>query len=183
MSGDQVGAGPGARELACIPIGVVILVGGWALAGPDGGARSPAVCEHSLVHRTANGTRLACVEAGASWSDVLGPSASGCEAPSDATKPRPGIRVHTHRPSPGESLIGVEQLPGPTVLTLGGKIDLNRAQASDLVALDGIGPTLAERIVDWRRTEGAFSSVEDLLAVRGIGERTLERLRPQLFLP
>lgn len=59
-----------------------------------------------------------------------------------------------------------------------GPIDLNRATASQLDALPGIGPVLAGRIVEQRARQGAFRSVDELLAVRGIGPRLFERLRP-----
>lgn len=57
-------------------------------------------------------------------------------------------------------------------------IDLNRASASELERLPGIGPTRARAIVRWREEHGGFGAVEDLLKVRGIGPATLERLRP-----
>ncbi|RPF28798.1 competence protein ComEA [Georgenia muralis] len=56
-------------------------------------------------------------------------------------------------------------------------IDLNTATAADLDALPGIGPALAERILQWREANGAFGSVDDLDAVSGIGPTTMERLR------
>jgi competence protein ComEA len=60
----------------------------------------------------------------------------------------------------------------------GGPVDLNRATLADLDALPGIGPVLAGRILEHRKTHGPFRSLEELLAVRGIGPRLLERLRP-----
>jgi len=59
-------------------------------------------------------------------------------------------------------------------------IDLNRATAEELTALSGIGPAIAQRIVEFRTTEGRFREAEDLLKVRGIGPATLERIRSQL---
>lgn len=59
---------------------------------------------------------------------------------------------------------------GPGAPGAGGLVDLNRATASDLVALPGIGPVLAERIVEWRTEHGGFSSVDQLREVPGIGE-------------
>ena len=59
-------------------------------------------------------------------------------------------------------------------------VDLNRAGLEALEALPGIGPALAERIVQFRAERGRFRSVEELMEVRGIGEATLERLRPYL---
>jgi competence protein ComEA len=60
------------------------------------------------------------------------------------------------------------------------RIDLNRAGASELDALPGIGPVLARRIVEHRRQHGPFRSLEELRAVRGLGPRLLERLRPRV---
>ena len=58
-------------------------------------------------------------------------------------------------------------------------VDLNRADSTTLVGLPGIGPALAARVLA-RRRQGRFSSVEELLEVRGIGPATLERLRPRV---
>ena len=58
------------------------------------------------------------------------------------------------------------------------KIDVNRASSDELVLLPGIGPKKAEAIVEWRSRHGRFRHLEDLLEVKGIGNATLERLRP-----
>lgn len=60
----------------------------------------------------------------------------------------------------------------------GGLVNLNTATAADLDALPRIGPAIAGRIIAWREENGPFASVEDLLAVSGIGEKMLETLRP-----
>lgn len=57
-------------------------------------------------------------------------------------------------------------------------IDLNRAGVGDLDGLPGVGPVLAGRIVLQRRRFGPFHEVDELLAVRGVGPRLLERIRP-----
>lgn len=59
-------------------------------------------------------------------------------------------------------------------------IDLNRAGVETLQTLPGVGPALSGRIVELREERGGFRRVEELLDVRGIGETTLERLRPRL---
>jgi competence ComEA-like helix-hairpin-helix protein len=59
-------------------------------------------------------------------------------------------------------------------------LDLNGATAQELEALPGIGPVLAQRIVDDRLHSGRFATPEDLLRVRGVGPRLLERLRPRV---
>jgi len=62
--------------------------------------------------------------------------------------------------------------------TPGGLLDLNRAGLVELETLPGIGPALAQRIVEHRARVGRFGTLEDLLEVSGIGPATLERLRP-----
>lgn len=57
-------------------------------------------------------------------------------------------------------------------------IDLNTADAYDLDRLPGIGPSKAEAILAYREEHGPFQRVDDLLSVSGIGEVTLENLRP-----
>lgn len=56
-------------------------------------------------------------------------------------------------------------------------LDLNVATADQLDALPGIGPVLADRIVEWRTTHGPFASVDQLREVSGIGGRKFESLR------
>jgi competence ComEA-like helix-hairpin-helix protein len=63
-------------------------------------------------------------------------------------------------------------------LRQGQSVVLDRATAADLELLPGIGPAIARRIVESRTAEGPFRSVDDLDRVKGIGERTVERLRP-----
>ena len=56
-------------------------------------------------------------------------------------------------------------------------LNLNRATEQELDALPGIGPQLAERIMEYRRSIGAFHSSEELRAVKGIGKKKYERIR------
>ncbi|MGM7696593.1 helix-hairpin-helix domain-containing protein [Microbacterium sp. A84] len=58
-----------------------------------------------------------------------------------------------------------------------GLIDLNNADQAALETLPRIGPALAKRIIDWRETNGRFQSVEDLIAVPGIGDKLLAGIR------
>ncbi len=65
----------------------------------------------------------------------------------------------------------------PTVKAVS-KVNLNRASADELQVLPGIGPVLAQRMVDWRKTHGRYRTVDDLQEVKGIGKKRLEQLRP-----
>ncbi len=60
------------------------------------------------------------------------------------------------------------------------QVDLNTADQAGLEELPGVGPVTAGRILAWREEHGQFSSAEELLEVSGIGERTLEELRPHV---
>jgi competence protein ComEA len=59
-----------------------------------------------------------------------------------------------------------------------GLVNINTADSETLQTLPGIGPALAGRIIDYRDEHGPFVTVDDLTAVKGIGEATLEKLRP-----
>lgn len=52
-----------------------------------------------------------------------------------------------------------------------GKVNINTASAADLQQLNGVGPSLAQRIVDDRKANGAFATIEDLKRVSGIGDK------------
>ena len=61
-----------------------------------------------------------------------------------------------------------------------GVVNINTATAEQLQLLPRVGPALAARIIDFREANGAFRSVDEIVAVKGIGEAALERLRPYL---
>lgn len=56
-------------------------------------------------------------------------------------------------------------------------ININKATSERLQTLDGIGPSTAEKIISYRKSHGAFSSVDDLIEIPGIGTKTVEKLR------
>ncbi len=60
-------------------------------------------------------------------------------------------------------------------------ININRADEETLMMIHGIGEVLAERIIDYRDENGAFESEDELLAVKGIGEKTLEKMKPRII--
>lgn len=61
-----------------------------------------------------------------------------------------------------------------------GKIDINTAGVEQLTNIAGIGPALAQRIVDYREKNGGFSTVEEIINVRGIGEKTFEKIKKDI---
>ena len=62
-----------------------------------------------------------------------------------------------------------------------GKLDLNRATAEQLQLLPGIGPVLAQRVIEQRATHGPFHTVDDLKDVKGIGKKRMDQLRPLIM--
>lgn len=63
---------------------------------------------------------------------------------------------------------------------VGGPVSLSSATADQLDSLDGIGPTLAARIVAWRDQHGGFASIDQLMDVPGIGQTRLDAIRSKL---
>ena len=59
-------------------------------------------------------------------------------------------------------------------------VNINTASAAELATISGIGPAKAEAIVEHREKNGQFKTVDDLKLVRGIGDKMLDRLRPQV---
>ena len=57
------------------------------------------------------------------------------------------------------------------------KVNLNRALKSELITLPGIGPALADRIIANRDEFGTFKTIDDLRNVKGIGDKSLEKIR------
>ena len=87
----------------------------------------------------------------------------------------PQVTSLTHRQSSVEVPSPTEDVPQVREL-----IDINSATAKEFERLHGIGPQIAGRIVAYREKNGAFKRVDDITKVRGIGPKTLERLRPHI---
>ncbi len=81
-----------------------------------------------------------------------------------------------------EVIVPRRGIPGGEAGDSRGMVDLNSACEEELQELTGIGPVLAERIVDHRQAHGDFQEVEELLAIEGIGPVTLENLRPNIII-
>ncbi|MCU1508353.1 MAG: competence protein ComEA [Glaciihabitans sp.] len=91
--------------------------------------------------------------------------------------------------SDGEQLVierrgATATVPGKTgaASTTGARVSINTGTAAELETLPRVGPALAQRIIDWRTANGRFSSIDDLLNVSGIGEKTLAGFRAQVTL-
>ena len=62
----------------------------------------------------------------------------------------------------------------------GGMVNINTANSTELQTLKGIGPKMAERIIEYRQNNGSFKSIEEIKNVRGIGDKTFEKLKNRL---
>ncbi len=89
----------------------------------------------------------------------------------------------------GASAAQAEQPPGSggkqppaATSTQQGVVNINTATEDELVRLPGVGPSKAKKILELRKRMGKFERVENLLRVRGIGRKTLKKLRPMLTL-
>ena len=75
---------------------------------------------------------------------------------------------------------GTRARAGSKVSAPRGPININRASASDLDSLDGIGPVIAKRIIAYRTTNGPFIAPEDLLKVSGIGDAKFAQFKEKI---
>lgn len=89
-------------------------------------------------------------------------------------------KVQGPPPDPLVVPFAVEKLP-ETELARSGALDMNRANASALQALPGVGPATSAAIVADRERRGPFGSVSDLQRVTGIGPAKLEAIRPFVY--
>ena len=68
------------------------------------------------------------------------------------------------------------------ILAFGAKININTASAQTLQRLDGIGPSKAQAIIDYREHNNGFQTLADVTKVRGVGEHTLDVNRERIIL-
>ena len=91
-----------------------------------------------------------------------------------------GEQILVGRGAPGGGIAAGTSTTAPD--PVGGLVNLNTADGTQLDTLPGVGPVTAQKILDWRAAHGAFSSVDELLEVDGIGEKTLADLAPYVTL-
>jgi competence protein ComEA len=147
-----------------------------SMAAPAGPGVVVDVAGH--VHRPG----LVTLPGGARVADALR-AAGGATRPADVA-----LLNLARRLVDGEQLlVGVSPPPGAAASgggpaagegTAGSPLDLNAATLDQLDALPGVGPVLAQRIVDWRTAHNGFTSVDQLRQVGGIGGRKFDQLRP-----
>jgi competence protein ComEA len=89
------------------------------------------------------------------------------------------IYVYPNSPSSSYSRGGSTRAKRAPV-RVAGPVAINRATAKEFESLDGIGPVLASRIVSYRKANGAFTAIEDLKKVPGIGEITFAKFKEKL---
>ncbi len=86
--------------------------------------------------------------------------------------------------APASAAPAVQAAPAPAAkspaATLDRRININTASKAELETLPRIGPAMADRIIEERTLRGPFARVEDLNRVRGIGPKTIDRLRPHI---
>jgi len=72
------------------------------------------------------------------------------------------------------------QIIGKHKIALGIAIDINSAGLHDLMALPGIGPKIAERILKYKKFHGKFKDKQELMEVKGIGPKTYNKIKKYL---
>jgi competence protein ComEA len=126
-----------------------------------GGATTSADLNHlNLARPVADGEQIVVPKPGDSVAVAGGPGAGGPDAGGVA---------------PGASGQG-----SASAGSAGGIVDLNTADATALDSLPGVGPVIAQRILDWRTQHGRFSSVDELGEVSGIGDKLLAQIGPKV---
>jgi competence protein ComEA len=109
-------------------------------------------------------------------------AAGGLAADADADRINLAERLkdsdHIHVPRQGEAPNDSAVLADTTSVGSGGLLNLNTASASDLDNLPGIGQSFAQRIIEYRTTNGPFTSVDDLQKVKGIGAALFAKIAP-----
>lgn len=135
-----------------------------AAGGPAGGADLAAV---NLARPVLDGEQVYVPEEGAQPPAAMAPGRGATGTAGPAASGAGGTL-----PAPAADDPGAGEPEDP--------VDLNTATLDQLQELPGVGPVLAQRILEWRVQHGRFSMVEELGEISGIGERTLAELTPRV---
>ncbi|HEU4350007.1 MAG TPA: ComEA family DNA-binding protein [Actinoplanes sp.] len=188
----------GAKALAAVAAVVVVIAAffAWRARPRVDPVPPPPVAAESPAGSTPSAAREVVVsvagKVGKPGLVRLPPGARVADALSAAGGAQPGIDVALLNPArklvDGELLlVGVSPPPGAVVAPAapaagggqapGGPVNLNAATLADLDTLPGVGPVLAQRILDAREAQGGFTAITDLRKVDGIGESRYEQLK------
>ncbi|MEV0091485.1 ComEA family DNA-binding protein [Streptomyces sp. NPDC050738] len=141
--------------------------GGQIVVDVSGKVRRPG------IHRLPTGSRVADAlrAAGGIKGDVDAPGLNRARLLMDGEQVVVGGPLPQDAPAPGTAGSGAPGAPA-------GPVSLNSATAEQLDTLPGVGPVLAQHIVEYRRQHGGFRSVDELREVNGIGDRRFSDLSP-----
>ncbi|TNE52389.1 MAG: hypothetical protein EP343_01100 [Deltaproteobacteria bacterium] len=121
------------------------------------------------------------------WREVVQQARPTCRVTTQPPLPRHGQELSS-RPLANQGSRSaactwkIRWMPGAQRITLGISLSVNHDSANDLAAIPGLSSRLARRIVQNRRRRGLFPSLSSLTRIRGIGPRTVQRIRKHLTL-
>lgn len=87
-----------------------------------------------------------------------------------------------YSPAAAKATYASEQPKNEASVATGGKVSLNTGTKADLESLPGVGPATAQKILDYRRQSGGFTSIEEVMNVKGIGPKKYEAMKAMLKL-
>lgn len=99
------------------------------------------------------------------------------ETVTEQTTPPDSVEETVESPAPENPSLAEPDTATPTE---NGMVNLNTATAEELDTLSGIGEVLAQRIIEYRTENNGFSTIEELMEVKGIGEKTFEKNRDRI---
>lgn len=106
----------------------------------------------------------------------------GPATPKASADPGSSYDVPDADDNPTDQTIDPDQSGQNNEVSISNKVNINNAGMDELIALPYIGEVKAKAIIDYRTANGSFKKIDDLLNVKGIGPKTLERLRPLVSL-
>ncbi len=123
----------------------------------------PSTAQKIIDYRTANGNFASC-------DDLVKVKGIG---PATLEKIKPDCIV-----ADGEEPAASNTASATSTGSGSGSVNVNTADASALTAFNGVGPSTAQKIIDYRTANGNFASCDDLVKVKGIGPATLAKIKP-----